>query len=239
MTTCRIAVLDGGGIGPEVVNESFKVRQTVETKLHEVRFTFERCSVGAGEGLKNGDPLPASALERVQACDAIPLGAMGLPSVRWPSGVEMTPQIDIREKPDLYYGVRPIKLHRETHSPFKGYGGAGGKPVDFVVIRENCEGLFSEWLTSRPAGRDHETDTMKITRRGAERVCREAFKLSCSRRQCCTRVHKANVLPSMAVLRKIVDEVAAIFFRTCGPTAFKSMRWRSSSCIARTLSMRW
>jgi 3-isopropylmalate dehydrogenase len=211
MTSYQIAVLAGDGIGPEVVNESLKVLQAVEVKLREVRFTYDHCSVGAGEYLKSGDPLPASALERMKACDAILLGAMGLPSVRWPSGVEMTPQIDIREKLDLYNGVRPIKLYHETHSPLKGYGGAGGKPIDFVIVRENCEGLFSERLTPRPAGRDFETDTMKISRRGAERISREAFKLARTRRRHCTLVDKANVLPSMAFFRKVFDAVAAEF----------------------------
>ena len=209
--TFQIAVLAGDGIGPEVVHESLKVLQVVETRLRDVRFTFEHCSVGAGEYLKNGDPLPISALDRMKACDAILLGAMGLPDVRWPNGVEMTPQIDIREKLDLYNGVRPIKLYHESHSPLKGYGGAGGKTIDFVIIRENCEGLFSERLSPRPAGRDFETDTLKITRRGALRICREAFKLARSRRKHCTLVDKANVLPSMAFFRKIFDEVAAEF----------------------------
>ncbi len=211
MTVYQIAVLAGDGIGPEVVNESLKVLQAVEARLRDVRFTYDHCSVGAGEFLKNGDPLPDSALERIKACDAILLGAMGLPSVRWPSGVEMTPQIDIREKLDLYNGVRPIKLYHESHSPLKGYGGTDGKPIDFVIIRENCEGLFSERLTPRPLGRDFETDTMTITRRGALRICREAFKLARSRRQHCTLVDKANVLPSMAFFRRIFDEVAAEF----------------------------
>jgi len=211
MTAFKIAILAGDGIGPEVVEESLKVLQTVETKLRGVRFTFEPCSVGADEYLQNGDPLPGSALERMKACDAMLLGAMGLPSVRWPSGVEMTPQIDIREKLDLFIGVRPIKLYHETHSPLRGYGGTGGKPIDFVIVRENCEGLFSERLTPRPVGRDYETDTMKITRRGSLRICREAFKLARSRRKHCTLVDKANVLPSMAFLRKVFDEVSAEF----------------------------
>jgi len=211
MTAFKIAILAGDGIGPEVVEESLKVLQTVETKLRGVRFTFEPCSVGADEYLQNGDPLPGSALERMKACDAMLLGAMGLPSVRWPSGVEMTPQIDIREKLDLFNGVRPIKLYHETHSPLRGYGGTGGKPIDFVIVRENCEGLFSERLTPRPVGRDYETDTMKITRRGSLRICREAFKLARSRRKHCTLVDKANVLPSMAFLRKVFDEVSAEF----------------------------
>ena len=209
--TYSIAVLGGDGIGPEVVAEGLKVLRAVEARVPGVNYRFVAHSVGAAEFLHSGDPLSAATLEKIKEADAILLGAMGLPEVRWPSGVEMTPQIDLREKLDLYNGVRPIKLLHETHTPLKGYGGAAGKPIDFVIVRENCEGLFSERLTPRPAGRDFETDTMKITRRGAERICREAFKLAQSRRKLCTLVDKANVLPSMAFLRKIFDEVARDF----------------------------
>jgi 3-isopropylmalate dehydrogenase len=210
MRTFSLAILGGDGIGPEVVAAALDVLRATQTRLSGVAFTFDELSVGAGEYLKNGDPLPPATLEKMKQADAILLGAMGLPSVRWPNGVEMTPQIDIREKLDLFNGVRPIKLYHETHSPLKGYGGRG-QPIDFVIIRENCEGLFTERLTPRPAGRDFETDTMKITRHGAERVCREAFKLARSRRKHCTLVDKANVLPSMAFFRRIFDEVAAEF----------------------------
>src|SRR5690606_33196741 len=82
------------------------------------------------------------------------------------------------------------------------------RPIDFVIIRENCEGLFSERRTPRPSGRDFETDPMKITRRGAERVCRAAFELARRRRRHCTLVDKANVLPSMASFRTVFDAVA-------------------------------
>ena len=207
----KVAILGGDGIGPEVVAEGVKVLRAVEALLSGVQFDLVEHSVGAGEFLRRGDPLPPSTLERIREADAILLGAMGLPSVRWPNGVEMTPQIDIREQLDLFNGIRPIRLFHETHSPLKGYGGAGGRAVDFVIIRENCEGLFSERRTPRPAGRDFETDTMTITRRGAERVCREAFKLALKRRKHCTLVDKANVLPSMAFFRKIFDEIAREF----------------------------
>lgn len=210
-THFQIAVLGGDGIGPEVVAEGLKVLRAVENIVGGVQFKIVEHSVGAAEYLRNGDPLPPATLARLRAADAILLGAMGLPSVRWPSGVEMTPQIDLREQLDLFNGVRPIRLFHESHTPLKGYGGAGDRPIDFVIIRENCEGLFSERLTPRPSGRDFETDTMKITRHGAERVCREAFKLALKRRQHCTLVDKANVLPSMAFFRQIFDEVAREF----------------------------
>ena len=211
MPKYHLALLPGDGIGPEVVDASIKVLNATLTQLDEVSFTFEELSVGAGEYLKRGNPLPPAAVERMKAADAILLGAMGLPSVRWPNGVEMTPQIDIREQLDLFNGVRPIKLYHASHSPLKGYGGDGEKTIDFVIIRENCEGLFAERLTPRDAGRDFETDLMKITRHGAERVCREAFKLAAKRRRHVTLVDKANVLPSMAFFRKIFDEVATEF----------------------------
>ena len=207
----KVAILGGDGIGPEVIAEGVKVLRAAETLLSGARFELVEHSVGAGEFLRSGDPLPPATLERIREADAILLGAMGLPSVRWPSGVEMTPQIDLREQLDLFNGIRPIRLFHESHSPLKGYGGAGGRPIDFVIIRENCEGLFSERRTPRPAGRDFETDTLTITRRGAERVCREAFKLALKRRKHCTLVDKANVLPSMAFFRRIFDEVAREF----------------------------
>lgn len=208
--TFTLAVLPGDGIGPEVVAASLEVLRATASRLTGIRFQFETHSVGAGEYLKHGHPLPDAAVAAMRRADAILLGAMGLPDVRWPSGVEMTPQIDIREQLDLYNGVRPIKLHHPSHSPLKGFGGEG-RPIDFVIVRENCEGLFSDRLTPRPAGRDFETDTLRITRRGAERICRAAFHLARTRRRHVTLVDKANVLPSMAFLRAVFDDVGREF----------------------------
>ena len=109
-TVFKIAVLPGDGIGPDVIEESLKVLAAVEAQLNGVRFSLQQHSVGAGEYLRSGDPLPPETLEKLKQHDAILLGAMGLPNIRWPEGVEMTPQIDIREKLDLYCGLRPIRL---------------------------------------------------------------------------------------------------------------------------------
>lgn len=208
--TFTIAVLPGDGIGPEVVAASLEVLRATAARLTGVHFALTSHAVGAGEYLKNGHPLPEATVAAMRRADAILLGAMGLPDVRWPSGVEMTPQIDIREQLDLYNGVRPIKLLHPSHSPLKGFGGTG-RPIDFVIVRENCEGLFSDRLTPRSAGRDFETDTLRITRRGAERICRAAFRLAQSRRHHLTLVDKANVLPSMAFFRRAFDDVAREF----------------------------
>ena len=210
MTVFHLAVLPGDGIGPEVIAAGLDVLRAVQARLGGITFTLEELSVGAGEYLRHGHPLPDAAVERCRAADAILLGAMGLPDVRWPNGVEMTPQIDLREQLDLYNGVRPIKLCHASHSPLKGFG-SGGRPIDFVIVRENCEGLFSSRLAPRKRERDQETDTMLITRRGAERICRSAFQLARRRRHHVTLVDKANVLPSMAFFRQVFDAVAAEF----------------------------
>lgn len=211
MTRFQIAVLPGDGIGPEVIAASLHVLRSTAKHLRAVEFAFTTHEVGASEYLRSGQPLPSDAIEGCKRADAILLGAMGLPDVRWPSGVEMTPQIDIREQLDLYNGVRPIRLFHPAHCPLKGFGAAGEPVIDFVIIRENCEGLFVDRLRPREPGRDYETDTLRITRRGAQRICRAAFRLARKRRRHVTLVDKANVLPSMAYFRRVFDEVATEF----------------------------
>jgi 3-isopropylmalate dehydrogenase len=200
-----IAVLPGDGIGPEVIAAALSVLKAVEGTLTKVRFAFQEHAVGAAEYLRHGDPLPAEAFAACRQADAVLLGAMGLPSVRWPDGRELSPQLDLRERLDLYAGLRPIRLYHAQDTPLKGYN-AG--EIDLVIVRENCEGLFSARLSkSDPAGGEVR-DVMCITRRGAERICRAAFELASQRRKKCTLVDKANVLPSMVFFRSVFDDVA-------------------------------
>lgn len=204
----RIALLPGDGIGPDVVNEAVRILRAVEARVDGLHFDMEEFSVGAGEFLKSGDPLPEAVFARLPEFHAILLGAMGLPGVRWPTGVEMTPQLDIRERLDLYCGLRPVYLFHPDDSPLRGRS-AGG--IDFVIIRESTEGLFSTRKIPRDTAADRATDTMLITRAGAERVIRSAFRHSLARRRRVTLVDKANVLPSMAFFRQVFDEIAREF----------------------------
>jgi 3-isopropylmalate dehydrogenase len=205
MTHFNIAVLPGDGIGVDVTREALRVLQAIEPQLAGMKFAFQEHPVGAAEYLRSGDPLPAATLAACAAADAVLLGAMGLPSVRWPDGKEMTPQIDLREKLDLYAGPRPIKLYHGDDTPLKGYQ-AG--EIDFVIVRENTEGLFSSRLSTHPSS-DEARDVLRLTRKGCERIIRFAFELALKRRRHCTLVDKANVLPSMVFFRRIFDEIAA------------------------------
>lgn len=202
--TFNIAVLPGDGIGVDVTRETVRLLQALQSKLDGTRFAFSEQSVGAGEFLRSGTPLPEEAFAACRAADAVLLGAMGIPSVRWPDGKEMTPQIDLRERLDLYAGPRPIKLYHPDDSPLKGY--AAGQ-IDFVIVRENTEGLFSARLSTHPSD-DEARDVLRLTRKGCERVIRFAFELARKRRKHCTLVDKANVLPSMVFMRRIFDEIA-------------------------------
>ena len=208
MSHRRIALLPGDGIGPEVTAAAVEVLRAVEAQTDDLVFEFRTFSVGAGEYLQSGDPLPPGTLAEAKEFDAILLGAMGLPDVRWPNGTEMAPQIDIREQLDLYQGIRPVRLFEESLTPLKGK--AAGQ-IDFVLYRENTEGLFWE----RTAGHDPEADAvenaMRISRRGAERIVRAAFHAAERRRGRLALVDKANVLPAMAFFREVFDTVAAEF----------------------------
>jgi 3-isopropylmalate dehydrogenase len=202
----QIAVLAGDGIGPEVTGAGVDVLRAVESRLTAARFELAEFSVGAEEYLRSGDPLPRAVFEQLRRFDAILLGAMGLPGVRWPNGVEITPQLDLRETLDLYCGLRPVFLFHPDDSPLRNR--AAGS-IDIMLVRESTEGLFFARKQAAPDRADHVDDTMRITRHGAERVIRAAFRQAQSRRRHLTLVDKANVLPSMAFFRRVFDEIAA------------------------------
>lgn len=207
-TVFRIAVLPGDGIGVDVTAEALRVVRALADSMPGLSFEFTEYSVGANEYLRSGNPLPEEAFEACRSADAVLLGAMGLPDVRWPDGREMAPQLDLREKLDLYCGLRPIKLLHADDSPLKDLR-AG--EIDLLIVRENCEGLFAGRLAPLVRKNDEVCDILRITHRGAERVCRAAFRQAMARRKKVTLVDKSNVLPSMVFFREVFDSVARDF----------------------------
>ncbi|MBK9167784.1 MAG: isocitrate/isopropylmalate dehydrogenase family protein [Bryobacterales bacterium] len=207
MSVYRIGLMPGDGIGPDVVAEAVRVLQALEA-TSDLLFDFTGFSVGAGEYLRGGDPLPEATFEAAGSCHAILLGAMGLPDVRLATGVEIAPQLDLRERWELYAGLRPLRLYHEAHTPLKGYGTGG---IDILLVRENTEGLFWSRKGSVAPGAEAAEDILHISRKGAERVCRAAFEQARRRRRKVTLVDKANVLPSMAFFRAIFFEIAPAY----------------------------
>jgi 3-isopropylmalate dehydrogenase len=203
MKRYRIALLPGDGIGPEVVGAAVQVLREVAPALE-----YEEFPVGAGEYLRGGDPLPTRTFDRLSEFDAILLGAMGLPSVRGQGGIEMTPQLDLRERLDLYCGLRPVYLFHPADSPLR-LANAGA--IDILLVRESTEGLFSTRLRLPDFESGRVEDTMRITRAGSERVIRAAFHQAMRRKRRLALIDKANVLPSMAFFRRVFDDIAPEF----------------------------
>jgi 3-isopropylmalate dehydrogenase len=213
MGTYRIAVLAGDGIGPEVTKEALKVLLAVEKGVPDLQLHFEEYRVGAHCYLETGSDLPSETLEACKQADAILFGAAGLPDVRFPDGTELMPQLTLRFVLDLYAGVRPIKRYRGVPAVL-----AGSPLIDYVIVRENTEGLYASRGGGVQLGRELAVDNMIITRKGTERVVRWAFELARKRNGASgdreRRVHcvdKANVLKSMAFFRRIFDQVASEF----------------------------
>ena len=206
----EIAVLKGDGVGIEVVDEALKVLCALQARDGPA-LSFAEFPCGANCYLEKGDPLPETTLQGCRNAHAVLVGAMGLPEVRWPDGTEMRPQVDLRVKLDLYAGVRPIYLYSAEHTPLKGLQ-AGA--IDFVVLRENVEGLFAAMNAGIELRGEVAVDSMVITRSGTERVVRYAFELARERGKDPMRVtcvDKANIFRSMAFFRNIYDEVAQDF----------------------------
>jgi 3-isopropylmalate dehydrogenase len=150
-------------------------------------------------------------LEACRRADAILFGAGGWPQIRYPDGTEIAPQLDLRLALDLYAGVRPIRWFPGLPSVLADPRAQG---IDFVLIREQTEGLFYSRGRGRVEDGHTAWDTMCITRAGSTRISKFAFALAAQRRAAgrpsrVTCVDKANVFASMAFFRKVFDGVAA------------------------------
>ncbi|WP_298261775.1 isocitrate/isopropylmalate family dehydrogenase [uncultured Litoreibacter sp.] len=210
--TFNIAVFDGDGIGPEIMQPTVELLRSMAAKSGSYDFAFDNVPAGAAHYAKHGESLPSPSLAAARASDAILLSAMGLPSVRYPDGTEISPQIEIRKELKLYAGVRPVRIVPGQPTPLAL---SGGQPVDFVLIRESTEGLFHSQGTHDVRDDKEAYETLKITRDTSEKLFKFAFNLAQSRKDAgrgsgrVTCVDKANVFAAFAFFRKMFDEEAA------------------------------
>jgi 3-isopropylmalate dehydrogenase len=212
MREFHIAVFPGDGIGREVMAPCLALLEAVVSRAGQFRLRLETHEAGAGAYRDTGVALSEKALAAAESADAILLGAMGLPDVRYPNGTEIVPQIELRERFELYAGVRPI---RALPGPPIPLADPRARKMDFVLVRESTEGLFAARTLTRRDGGRAVFDTMRITRGTCERLFDYAFTLARKRRRAGRRtrvtcVDKANVLPSMAFFRSIFQERAAL-----------------------------
>ena len=205
----HIAVLAGDGIGPEVMAPALEVLRRVEATTPGLRFRFTAAAAGAGHYRDTGQSMPESTIKLCRDADAILLGACGLPSVRYPDGTEIMPQVELRFIFDLYAGVRPARLVPGVPSPIVGAERHG---IDLVLIRESTEGLFAS-MGKGTVTHDEARETLVITRKTSQRLFDFSFRLAERRKArghpgklAC--VDKANAFKAYAFFREIFDACA-------------------------------
>ncbi|MEA2557085.1 MAG: 3-isopropylmalate dehydrogenase [Actinomycetota bacterium] len=200
-----VGVIRGDGTGPEVVNEGLKVLESVREGF-DVSFT--EFDLGADRYLRTGETLPDDELARMRACDAILLGAVGDPRVK-PGILERDLLLKARFQLDQYVNLRPVVRYPGVKTLVPSHN---EDDVNFVVVRENSEGLYSGAGGFHRKGTEHEVAVQESinTRHGVERIVRYAFELARTRRKKLTLVHKTNVLTFAGDLyQRVVDEVGA------------------------------
>lgn len=179
-TTYNIAVLPGDGTGPEVVAEGIKVLNTTAEK-DGFKLEYTNFDFGGERFLRTGEALPDSAADELKKFDAIFLGAIGHPDVK-PGILEKGILLRLRFELDQYINLRPVKLFPGVDSPLKDK-----KPedIDFIVVRENTEGLYTGAGGFLRKGTPMEVAVQESinTRHGVERCVRFAFN-------CCRKRNK-------------------------------------------------
>ena len=191
--TYNIAVIPGDGTGPEVVAEGVKVLKGLSRK-HDVAFEFKEFDIGGEKYLKEGILLPDNILDEFIGMDAIYLGAIGHPDVR-PGILEREILLKLRFELDLYINLRPVELLPGVDIPLRN---KGPEDIDFVIVRENTEGLYAGSGGIFKKGTLDEVAVQQSinTRKGVERCIRYAFEYckNRSKKKHLTLCGKSNVL---------------------------------------------
>jgi 3-isopropylmalate dehydrogenase len=218
VSSYKVGVIGGDGIGPEVVAEAIKVVDAAGVSLDITEY-----DLGADRYIRTGEVLPDPVLDELRGQDAILLGAVGPPlgSTDVPSGtLERGLLLRLRFELDLYVNLRP----------FTGVPGAPAPDCDFVVIRENTEGTYAGEGGFLRKGTPFEVATQGSvnTRHGVERCVRFAYDLAAGRpRHHLTLVHKTNVLTFAGDLwQRTVDEVATDY-----PSVDRDYNHVDATCI--------
>jgi len=191
--TYPIAVIGGDGTGPEVVAEGIKVMDAVADKF-DLKFDWQYYDLGGERYMKTGEILPDSALDELSKFKAIYLGAIGHPDVK-PGILEKGLLLALRFALEQYINLRPVKLYPGVETPLKD---KGPEDIDFVVVRENNEGLYLGAGGIARKGTPQEVAVQESinTRYGVERCLRYAFEYTRKRnkKNMLTLCGKTNVL---------------------------------------------
>ncbi len=188
-----ISVIPGDGTGPEVVEEGLKILDAVAEKSN-FSLNFRHYNIGGDHYLETGEILPDSVVESLAESDAIYIGAIGHPDVK-PGILEKGLLLNLRVQFDQYINLRPVKLYEGVDTPLKN---KTPEDIDFVIVRENTEGLYVGAGGCLKRGTIDEVAVQESinTRKGVERCVRYAFEYCRKRNKAkkLTLCAKTNVL---------------------------------------------
>jgi 3-isopropylmalate dehydrogenase len=209
MSTYKIAVLDGDGIGPEVIRQAIKVMDAVGKKFSH-QFNYHYAPVGAVAIDQTGDPLPEETLDLCKASDALLFGAIGHPRFDNDPTAKVRPEqglLRLRKELGLFANLRPVAGYDQlTHlSPLRPERMKG---VDMLIVRELTGGIYFGEKGRKDDGQTA-YDTCLYTRPEIERIVRMGFEAAGKRRGKLTLVDKANVMESSRLWREVTRELAA------------------------------
>ena len=211
---CRIALIPGDGIGPEIVREAKKVLDRVCEKYGHI-FTYEELLLGGASIDACGVPLTEETIEKAKAADAVLMGSIGgdakispwyqlEPSKRPEAGL-----LGIRKALNLFANLRPAYLYQELKGACPLKEEIIGEGFDMIIVRELTGGLyFGERRTTEENGIRTAVDTLTYNEKEIRRIAVKAFEIARKRRKQVTSVDKANVLDSSRLWRSVVEEVA-------------------------------
>ncbi len=189
MKSYKIAVIEGDGIGREVVPEGLRVLEAAGRR-YDITFSWRHFDWSCETYLKTGRMMPEDGLDQLREFDAIYLGAVGYPGV--PDHISLWGLlIPIRRGFQQYVNLRPVRLMKGVESPLRNLE-AGA--IDFSIVRENNEGEYSEagGRLFRHTDAELAIQEAVFTRRGCDRIMRYAFELSRERKRHVTSATKSN-----------------------------------------------
>ena len=178
MSTYKIAVIPGDGIGKEVMPEGLRALEAAGAKFG-IDYDFTHFDWNCDDYAATGRIMPEDGIEQLRPYDAVFLGAVGMPGV--PDHVSLWGMlIPIRREFFQYVNLRPVRLLPGVASPLAG---RGPEDIDMMIVRENVEGEYSRIGGRMYEGTDAEMAVQQavFTRKGCDRVMRYAFELARTR----------------------------------------------------------
>ncbi len=207
----RIAVIEGDGIGPEIVSASLRVMDRISEKFGHT-FTYTKVLMGGCAYEATGHPLPKETVDTCLASDSVLLGAVGGPKWDTLPG-HLRPEaalLGIRKALGLYANLRPARLFESLASACPLREDIAKKGIDMIIVRELTGGIYFGDRGRRDSeGGEEAYDTEAYNTMEITRIAKNAFELARVRGKKVLSVDKANVLESSRLWREVVHQVAA------------------------------